>query len=104
MDEERYRPHGRAPRGQQVNGERSGQKPYRLTVIAAYHEERLKAPFRFEGYTNTGVSKRIYYRETFAAASSYNTTALGEDVRWAPALNVLAHTRLQDRYLQHSGL
>lgn len=55
VDEELSRSYGRAPRGQRVEGERAGQKPHRLTVIAAYNDERLKAPFRFEGYTNTEV-------------------------------------------------
>jgi hypothetical protein len=47
--------YGRCPQGQRVYGETSGKKAERTSVIAAYHQKNLQAPFRFQGYTNTQV-------------------------------------------------
>lgn len=56
VDEEVERPYGRAPRGKRVYGERSGKiRHSRTTVIAAYRQKKMEAPFRFKGHTNTVV-------------------------------------------------
>lgn len=56
VEEEVERPYGRAPRGKRVYGERSGKiRHSRTTVIAAYRQKKIEAPFRFKGHTNTAV-------------------------------------------------
>ena len=55
IDEILYRPYARGPKNTRVYGEKSGKYVSRTTFIAAYNEKRLKAPFRFKGYTNTEV-------------------------------------------------
>lgn len=56
VEEEGERPYGRALKGQRVYGERSGKiRHVRTTVIAAYRQKKLEAPFRFKGYTSTPV-------------------------------------------------
>lgn len=50
-----YREYARAPRGEQVISNVSGKKAQRIRVIAAYKKNKIKAPFRFEGYTDTCV-------------------------------------------------
>jgi len=53
---ELYRLYGRSPRGQRLYEDISGKRlPNRISVIAAYGNRCLYAPFRFEGYTNTVV-------------------------------------------------
>lgn len=48
--------YARSPKGQRVYGERSGKRTHdRISVIAAYGQKKLQAPFRFTGYTNTEV-------------------------------------------------
>ena len=48
--------YARSPKGQRVYGERSGKRTHdRISVIAAYGQRKLQAPFRFRGYTNTEV-------------------------------------------------
>ena len=56
MEEEVERPYARAPRGKRVYGEKSGKiRHARTTVIAAYRQQKMEAPFRFKGHTNTAV-------------------------------------------------
>jgi len=55
IDEKLIRQYGRALRGREVPGEVSGQKANRISMIAALNQKEIKAPFRFEGYTNTEV-------------------------------------------------
>lgn len=55
MDGNLQRRFGWSPRGEKVWGESSGKVRKRLSVIAALNEKQLKAPFFFEGYTDTGV-------------------------------------------------
>lgn len=50
-----YRTYGRAPQGKQVLGDVSGKRSTRISLIAAFNHRQLKAPFRFDGYTNTEV-------------------------------------------------
>lgn len=56
VEEEVERSHGRAEVGRRVYGDISGnRKHHRTSVIAAYNQKKLKAPFCFKGYTNTSV-------------------------------------------------
>jgi len=55
VDEALHRPYARAPRGTPVQGEVSGTKAQRISLIAAIHDARLFAPMRFEGYCDTLV-------------------------------------------------
>lgn len=56
VEEEGDRLYGRAVRGRRVYGERSGKiRHARTTVIAAYRQKKIEAPFRFKGHTNTSV-------------------------------------------------
>lgn len=50
-----YRAYGRAPQAETVLGEVSGKRSPRISLIAAFTNRQLTAPFRFEGYTNTEV-------------------------------------------------
>lgn len=48
--------YARSPKGQRVYGERAGKRTHdRISIIAAYVQRKLQAPFRFTGYTNTEV-------------------------------------------------
>jgi len=47
-----YRVHGWGPRGKKVNGECSGRKRPRTSLISAKQGKRLLAPVLFEGSTN----------------------------------------------------
>jgi transposase len=55
VDEARYRPYARAPRGTKVFGEISGTNTQRSSLIAALNASQLLASMRFEGYGDTGV-------------------------------------------------
>lgn len=56
VEEEVERLYGRAVRGRRVYGERSGKiRHARTTVIAAYRQKKIEAPFRFKGHTDTAV-------------------------------------------------
>lgn len=56
VEERIARLYGRSNRGERVYGEISGKRTHnRMSVIAAYCQKKLMAPFRFEGYTNTDV-------------------------------------------------
>lgn len=55
IDENLQRKFGWAPRGDKINGEISGKSRKRLSIIAAINEKNIKAPFYFEGYTDTEV-------------------------------------------------
>jgi len=56
VEEEAERPYGRALKGKRVYSERSGKiRHARTTVIAAYRQKKIEAPFRFKGHTNTAV-------------------------------------------------
>jgi hypothetical protein len=55
VDEARYRPYARAPRGPKVFGEISGTNTQRSSLIAALNASQLLASMRFEGYGDTGV-------------------------------------------------
>ena len=56
VEEEVERAYGRALRGKRVYDERSGNiRHSRTTVIAAYRQKKIEAPFRFKGHTNTVV-------------------------------------------------
>ncbi len=49
------RAYGRAAQGEPVPGAVSGKRSPRISLIAAFTNRQLKAPFRFEGATNTDV-------------------------------------------------
>lgn len=55
MNENLQREFGWAPRGEKIHGEISGKARKRLSVIAALNAKNIKAPFFFEGYTDTEV-------------------------------------------------
>jgi len=55
VDENLQRRFGWSPRGEKINGEISGKARKRLSLIAALNEKNIKAPFYFEGYTDTEV-------------------------------------------------
>ncbi len=44
-----------AKKGEKVIGEKSGSRKERTSVIAALNNKEIKAPFRFQGHTNTEV-------------------------------------------------
>lgn len=51
-----YRLHARRPRGVAVDVDIEDKRfAPRISIIAAYHQRHLQAPFRFEGATNTDV-------------------------------------------------
>ena len=53
MNSEWSRLYGRAQRGQRIVGEISGERMvHRISMIAAYCDGHLLAPFRFDGYTD----------------------------------------------------
>lgn len=54
IEQNLYRPYARSPRGQAVYADLQDKRfSPRISVIAAYCQGQLLAPFRFEGYTNT---------------------------------------------------
>ena len=55
VNENLQREFGWSPRGEKIQGEVSGQARKRLSVIAALNAKNIKAPFFFEGYTDTEV-------------------------------------------------
>lgn len=55
IDESIYRTYGRARKGKKIIGEVFGKKKQRVSIIAALNQKRLKATFRFDGYTDTIV-------------------------------------------------
>lgn len=56
LNKDLYRPYGRCPRHQRLYGDISGKRiTPRISMIAAYGQGHLSAPFRFEGYTDTYV-------------------------------------------------
>lgn len=55
VNENLQREYGWSPRGEKVHGEVSGKARKRLSMIAALNAKDMKAPFFFEGYTDTGV-------------------------------------------------
>lgn len=55
VDENLHREFGWSLRGEKINGEVSGKTKKRLSVIAALNEKNIKAPFFFEGHTDTDV-------------------------------------------------
>jgi len=56
VEEEVERAYGGADRGKRVYGDISGNNRHcRTSIIAAYHQKKLQAPFRFKGHTNTTV-------------------------------------------------
>lgn len=56
VDEEIERLYARGIKGERVYGDISGKRTHnRISVIAAYIQKKLKAPFRFKGYTNTTI-------------------------------------------------
>jgi len=55
VDDTIHREYGRALRGKEVSGEVSGKKTERLSMIAGLRENKLTAPFRFNGYCDTDV-------------------------------------------------
>lgn len=56
INQELYRLYGRSPRGQRIYDDISGNRIVpRISMIAAYCDGRLLAPFRFDGYTDTLV-------------------------------------------------
>jgi transposase len=56
VEENTDRLYGRACKGKRVFGEVSGKHTHRrVSVIAAYVQKKLIAPFRFKGYTNAKV-------------------------------------------------
>ena len=56
LNRDLHRLYGRCPRHQRLYGEHSGQRiSPRISLIAAYCDGHLSAPFRFDGYTDTLV-------------------------------------------------
>lgn len=56
LNKDLYRPYGRCPRQQRLYDDISGKRiAPRISMIAAYCNGHLSAPFRFEGYTDTDV-------------------------------------------------
>lgn len=55
VNENLQRESGWAPRGEKIHGEISGKARKRLSMIAALNAKNIKAPFYFEGYTDTEV-------------------------------------------------
>jgi len=55
VNENLQREYGWAPRGAKIEGEVSGKTRKRLSMIAALNVQNIKAPFFFEGYTDTEV-------------------------------------------------
>jgi len=68
LNKDLYRPYGRCPRSQRLYDDISGKRfAPRLSMIAAYCNGHLSAPFRFEGYTDTSVFN--LWLETFLIPS-----------------------------------
>lgn len=55
VNENLQRESGWALRGDKIHGEVSGKTRKRLSMIAALNAKKIKAPFYFEGYTDTEV-------------------------------------------------
>jgi transposase len=56
MEESVERLHARSSKGSRVYDNISGRNTHnRISIIAAYIQKKLVAPFRFKGYTNTKV-------------------------------------------------
>jgi len=55
VNENLQREFGWSPRGEKIHGETSGKARKRLSMIAALNAKNIKAPFYFEGYTDTEV-------------------------------------------------
>lgn len=55
VNENLQRGSGWAPRGEKIHGDISGKARKRLSMIAALNAKNIKAPFYFEGYTDTEV-------------------------------------------------
>lgn len=56
LNKDLYRPYARAPRHQRVYDDISGKRiSPRISMIAAYCDRSLSAPFRFDGYTDSKV-------------------------------------------------
>lgn len=56
LNRDLHRLYGGCPRHQRLYGEHSGQRiSPRISLIAAYCQGRLSAPFRFDGYTDSTV-------------------------------------------------
>ena len=56
MHQDLYRSYARSPRGQRVDADIEDKRfAPRISVIGAYGQGHLQAPFRFEGYTNAKV-------------------------------------------------
>jgi transposase len=56
VEENTERPYGWSSKGSRVYGEISGNQSHnRTSVIAAYIQKKIMAPFRFKGYTNAKV-------------------------------------------------
>lgn len=53
VDDTLHRQYGRAKRGVEVPGEISGRRTNRISIIAAFNQNKLIAPLRFEGYCDT---------------------------------------------------
>jgi transposase len=56
IEEKIYRLYARSQKGRRVYGETSGKRTHnRASIIAAYIQKKLNAPFRFKGYNNAKV-------------------------------------------------
>lgn len=56
LNKDLYRPYGRCPRPQRLYDDISGKRiSPRISMIAAYCDGHLSAPFRFAGYTDSQV-------------------------------------------------
>lgn len=55
LDESICRAYARAPKGQKVHADISGNRSQRTSIIAGYSQKKAMAPMLFEGYCNTEV-------------------------------------------------
>ena len=55
IDEILYRSYARGPKKSRIYGEKTGKYVSRTSLIGAYNQHIMKAPFRFQGYTNTAI-------------------------------------------------
>lgn len=63
VDHRLYRERGRSPRGALIYQEVAGKRRGRTSIISASRENRLVAPFAFEGCCDTGVVD-VYFETT----------------------------------------
>ena len=67
MDHRLYREYGRAPRGERIYQAVAGQRRARTSIIAASQQNKLVAPWVFQGHCNTEVVD-VYFEQVLLPA------------------------------------